>query len=129
MNEVVREWIDKAEGDFRTACREFEADPPNYDAVCYHAQQCIEKYMKALLIEKGQLPPRIHDLVVLGNLLKATVPAWDWPIEELRLLSRAAVVYRYPGESAEAEEAEIALQICKAQRPFLNKLLCGQGED
>jgi len=38
MNEVVREWVDKAEGDFLTARREFAAQPPNFDAVCYHAQ-------------------------------------------------------------------------------------------
>ena len=34
MNVVVEEWIRKADGDFRTAGRELEADPPNYDAVC-----------------------------------------------------------------------------------------------
>lgn len=38
MNEVVREWIDKAEGDFRTASREMAVtEQPNYDAVCFHA--------------------------------------------------------------------------------------------
>ena len=50
MNEVVREWIDKAEGDYLTATREVGADPPNYDAACFHAQQCIEKLLKGLLI-------------------------------------------------------------------------------
>jgi hypothetical protein len=35
MNEVVREWIEKAEGDHLTATREAQADPPNYDAACW----------------------------------------------------------------------------------------------
>ncbi len=25
-----------------TATREAQADPPNYDAACFHAQQCVE---------------------------------------------------------------------------------------
>ena len=42
MNEIVKEWIDKAEADFATAERELAArDRENYDAVCFHAQQCI----------------------------------------------------------------------------------------
>ena len=32
MNEVVNEWVVKAEGDFLTAAREAKANPPNYDA-------------------------------------------------------------------------------------------------
>ena len=40
MNEVVREWITKAEGDFATATREMASpENPNFDAVCFHAQQ------------------------------------------------------------------------------------------
>jgi len=47
MNATVKEWIDKAEGDYATAGREMQATiSPNDDAVCYHAQQCIGKLMK-----------------------------------------------------------------------------------
>lgn len=50
MNPITIEWADKAEGDFATAQRELDAaDHPNYDAVCFHAQQCVEKYLKACL--------------------------------------------------------------------------------
>jgi HEPN domain-containing protein len=119
MNEVVREWIDKSEGDYLTATREVQADPPNYDAVCFHAQQCIEKLLKAALIAKGQIPPKTHDLTVLGGLLCSSDPQWHWPVEELRLLSRSAVVFPYPGESADREEAEAALNVSKATRERL----------
>ena len=45
MNSQVTEWVLKAEGDFLTAGRELRArKSPNYDAVCFHAQQCAEKY-------------------------------------------------------------------------------------
>jgi HEPN domain-containing protein len=46
MNNIVDEWVEKAEGDFRTAEREARVrKAPNYDAVCFHAQQCAEKYL------------------------------------------------------------------------------------
>ena len=56
MNGIVAEWIEKAEGDYRTAEREMRVrKAPNYDAVCFHAQQCAEKYLKAFLAHH-QLP-------------------------------------------------------------------------
>ncbi len=119
MNEIVQEWIAKAEGDYLTASREICASPPNYDAVCYHAQQCVEKLMKAILIAKGKKPPKTHDLTVLGSMLTSVEPQWHWPVDELRLLSQAAVAFRYPGESAGLEEAKAALDVCGAMKPKL----------
>ena len=50
LKPATQEWIEKAEGDYRTALRERRVRRrPNHDAVCFHAQQCIEKYLKALL--------------------------------------------------------------------------------
>ena len=123
MNEVVQEWINKAEGDYLTATREADASPPNYDAVCFHAQQCIEKLLKALLTTKGITPPKTHDLTVLANLLSCACPEWSWPIEPLRLLSSAAVMFRYPGESAGPEEADATLAACKEIRAYLLEFL------
>jgi HEPN domain-containing protein len=123
MNDVVREWIDKAEGDYLTATREAQAEPPNYDAACFHAQQCIEKLMKAAVIAKGQVPPKTHDLTVLSDRLNSLAPEWCWPADELRLLSRSAVSFRYPGESADREEADAALRVSKEMRQRLRSFL------
>jgi HEPN domain-containing protein len=117
MNESVKEWIQKAEGDFRTAGRELRADQqPNFDAVCYHSQRCIAKLMKALLIHRGVVPPRTHDPVHLDQLLTPTVAVWSWPLDELRFLTRAAVEFRYPGATSEQDEAEEAYEICTRLR-------------
>jgi len=123
MNDVVREWIDKAEGDYRTATREAQANPPNYDAVCLHAQQCVEKLIKAAVIAHGGIPPKTHDLTVLSSQLSSLAVGWHWPVEELRLLSRSAVMFRYAGESADREEAEAALTVSKTMREHLHALL------
>ena len=54
MTPLTKEWVRKDEGDFATAERELAVtSAPNYDAVCFHAQQCIEKYLKARLQEVG----------------------------------------------------------------------------
>lgn len=47
MTPAAVEWIMKAEADFATLQRECRARrKPNYDAACFHAQQCVEKYIK-----------------------------------------------------------------------------------
>ena len=54
MKPLTREWIGKAEGDLATVRREVQArKAPNYDAACFHAQQCMEA--KTLLTELAQV--------------------------------------------------------------------------
>lgn len=110
----MREWLDIALGDARTAERELVAAPdPNYRAVCFHAQQAIEKAMKAALAHSGVTAPYTHDLVVLSGALTSIHAAWSWSASELRQLSLGAVDYRYPGQFATKSEAEEAVLICR----------------
>ncbi|MCC6476630.1 HEPN domain-containing protein [bacterium] len=120
MNETVREWIEKADADFATAERELAVlMRPNYDAVCYHAQQSIEKLMKGLIIHFVGIPSRTHRLLKLHEELAVLCPSWDADREGLRLLSRAAVDFRYPGEKADFDEANEAIETCKELRAKL----------
>lgn len=124
MNGTVREWMDKAEGDFRTARREFEAPvEPNYDAACFHAQQSVEKLIKAVLIHHDVAPPRIHNLERLHDLLLKVCPTVVLDIEALRLLTNVGMATRYPGEEADREDAAQAVAICERLRETLLKLI------
>jgi len=68
MKPITQERIEKAEGDWATLMREYRARKnPNYDAVCFHAQQCGEKYFKARLQEAGIRFAKTHNLVSLLN--------------------------------------------------------------
>jgi HEPN domain-containing protein len=70
MKPTTLEWIDKAEGDFATAQVSYRTRKlPNNDAVCFHAQQCAEKYLKARLEEAGLAIPRTHSLFALLTLI------------------------------------------------------------
>lgn len=72
MNALAAEWAEKAEADYWTAGRELRARMhPNWDAVCFHAQQCAEKYLKAFLQQQAIAPPRTHSLI---ELLEACLP-------------------------------------------------------
>src|SRR5438045_5215990 len=75
MQVEAAEWVEKAEGDWHTAGRELRATEfPNYDAVCFHAQQCAEKYLKALLTERDVRFPKMHHLPTLLDLLVPVCP-------------------------------------------------------
>lgn len=124
MNKIIDEWIRKADADYATACREMSvAQDNNFDAICYHSQQCIEKLMKALLIKNGQTPPKNHDLFHLSLLLSPVCEKWSCRPQDLRYLTRASVDFRYPGESADKDEAAHALEICSNLRTVLLALL------
>ncbi|MGB7159789.1 MAG: HEPN domain-containing protein [Tepidisphaeraceae bacterium] len=124
MNETVKEWMVKAEDDYRVAVREFEADPkPSFDAACFHAQQCVEKLMKAVLIQHSVLAPRTHDLLVLSHLLTTVETGWVWSETELESLNRAAVNYRYPGETAARDDAAAAVDRAGRLSEALRRLI------
>jgi HEPN domain-containing protein len=124
MKPLTREWAEKAEGDYASAQRELRARKnPNYDAACFHAPQCVEKYLKARLQERDLRFPRTHDLVVPAGLLREVEPLWQ-PLEpELRLLTVFAVETRYPGASADRETAREALSACRKLRTVIRDSL------
>jgi HEPN domain-containing protein len=45
MKPITREWVRKAEGDFKIALREVRTKSPVYDAICFHAQQCLKRWL------------------------------------------------------------------------------------
>jgi HEPN domain-containing protein len=68
LKEVAR-WTEKAEHDFLAAEHAMElAQEGLTDTVCFHCQQCAEKYLKALLLYRAVVFPRTHDLRLLLDL-------------------------------------------------------------
>ncbi|MFQ5474089.1 MAG: HEPN domain-containing protein [Dehalococcoidia bacterium] len=120
MNGTVRQWIEKADADLATARRELRAESQvNYDAVCFHDQQCLEKMLKGALIHFGAKPPHIHDLAELSRLLSSIRSDWSFDERDMHFVSQGAVVFRYPGESAMREDAEESYAICQRVREEL----------
>jgi len=124
MKPLTREWIEKAEGDWSTARRELRVrKSPNFDAVCFHAQQCAEKYLKALLQERAAAIPRTHNLEALAKPLLTTSPALAALAASLRTLGAYAVETRYPGRSSDRAMAREAFGHCEVIRTGVRKIL------
>ncbi|MBI3581059.1 MAG: HEPN domain-containing protein [Nitrospinae bacterium] len=124
MKPLVKEWVEKAEGDYATARRESRVrKSPNYDAVCFHAQQCVEKYFKAILQDVGARFNKTHNLSALLNLIIAEKPLLESVRSHVILLNEYAVEFRYPGESAEKKMAREAMESCREVRLIVRAAL------
>lgn len=124
MNPATAEWVTKAEADFATAGRELRARKnQNYDAVCFHAQQCAEKYLKAVLQENQRPIPKIHHLIELMLLCEEIDSSFEMLRADLVVMERYSVGIRYPGEFAEKSDAQSAYAAAKTVQAFIRQKL------
>ena len=99
-------WAEKAEEDFALAKSALQRKKPLLSGVRFHAQQCAEKYMKALLISKKADFPKTHDLLMLNNLCSAIGIFLEVAPKLLNTLTDYAVRTHYPGEEPTLENAK-----------------------
>ncbi len=117
MKPLVVEWVAKAEGDYAIVERESRARKnPSHDGICFHAQQCAEKYLKARLCQAGLHFEKVHDLAVLLDQVLTVEPLWESYRADLAYLSDFAVHFRYPGECADRATALRARSLCRSFR-------------
>jgi HEPN domain-containing protein len=117
VNEL-KAWIAYAEEDLGSAKLLFKAKKPFFSAVCFHAQQCSEKYLKALLIFKDFDFPKTHDLVTLDSMCNQNGIFTGFDTQQLADLTKHAVQTRYPGNQPTPEEAQEAIEIATTVRKF-----------
>jgi HEPN domain-containing protein len=125
---VAQEWVEKAEHDLTAAAFTLRmgADCPT-DTVCFHAQQCVEKYLKAALVWQGTPFPKTHDVWEILLLLPEAIRPALAP-EEARRLTEYATVTRYPGdyEPITLAEARRAVSLARRIRAAMRKNLPGK---
>lgn len=122
MKDLTKEWIKKSEGDVGTAVRESSVkEGANWDAVCFHAQQAVEKYLKGILQEIEKPFSKTHDLSVLLELALSEFSELSVLADDLEWLSALAVEFRYPGEEALEEDAKHALAIMERALSLLKQ--------
>lgn len=131
MNEhTIRNWIHKAENDFKIGKDEMATHEPANDMVCFHMQQCSEKYLKAFLIFHDKEYPRSHNLEALLNLCSRI----DQDFQELAELgvndlTRYATSLRYGEEFYSPSPGEVnhAIELAEKVRVFVRKKLRERG--
>lgn len=93
---IVREWLEKADEDFRFAEANLRDGSEFYAQICFHFQQAAEKYLKAYIIGKDLHFDRVHDLVHLLKTCSTHAPEFSELREECILLNTAYIETRYP---------------------------------
>lgn len=125
LTDEVHEWIRKAEEDNRAANHLLRRrSSPTYNIICFCAQQCAEKYLKAYLTAAGKRFPYRHQLEKLLLPLCIEVdPSFQFIEELVRVLDAYSVDYRYPGEDANAQQARRAIKAARNIRRFVRAKL------
>jgi len=78
MTTETRKWVEKAEGDYAAALPLRKSRKKHTrEIVCFHLQQCLEKYLKARLVEADHEFPKTHDLEKLLDLVVKLEPMWE----------------------------------------------------
>ena len=123
MKVETLDWIDKAEGDWKVAKREIQAPDPVWNVICFLAQQCAEKYVKAFLEEHNVRFRRIHDLVVLVDSTKGLLPELESYKRKLAELSVFGLAARYPGTKANRQSADDSIKTAEHVRTVVRTKL------
>jgi HEPN domain-containing protein len=129
--EVLRQWVRKAEHDLEAVRRILaQQDGCPYDTACFHCQQAVEKYLKALLTLLGIHAARTHDLQKLIGELPPTMQA-EFPVAAVIALNPYAVDVRYADDWHEpgGSEAATALQTAETIRAEVRRLLPAEALD
>ena len=122
---VVGEWIEKAENDLKTAVHTLKLGTKcPTDTVCFHAQQVVEKYLKALLTWRGIDFHKTHDIEALVALVPRAIRP-HLSASEQGTLTDYATVARYPGDYGPITlaQARTAVRIARRVRGEIRKLL------
>jgi HEPN domain-containing protein len=99
MNEMAAEWLKFAQADIGTArlLIKDEERENYYHVICFHAQQCVEKCLKALLIFDSQAVPKTHSMRQLVLLLSSQMRGQLADIEQdIQQLDAFYAFTRYP---------------------------------
>ncbi|MBU1670086.1 MAG: HEPN domain-containing protein [Actinobacteria bacterium] len=116
----AREWLSKARGDLRAAEHGATAQPPITGDMVFHAQQVVEKSLKAFL-SRHEVPFRkTHNLVELGEQSARLEPDLEPLLRKAAYLTEYSWRFRYPGDAEEPdidearEAVDLAAEVLEA---------------
>ncbi len=94
---------------------------------CFHAQQAVEKALKAALTASGVPFRRIHELSELAQLLTERGVSLPVTLEQLDALNPYAVVFRYDDTEIETLTRQEAQDIMDAVLAWAEDRVSGTG--
>jgi len=122
--QAVAEWVKKAEDNYLSALAlSRRRKSPIPDVICNQCQQCVEKYLKALLVLHKAYFPKIHDLIQLEDWIARVDSEVRSIHNSLVVLNPYGIDIRYPGFEATIAEAKEAVKAMKEIRKFVRTKL------
>jgi HEPN domain-containing protein len=107
-NEYLKNWLFRANEDIAVIENLFIADPELYaSTICLHAQQAVEKFLKAFLVYHNVDFPRTHDVDFL--ILECQKIDNEDFFLDLKNLSDFGVSLRYPDDFYVPDKEETIL--------------------
>ncbi|WP_372845899.1 HEPN domain-containing protein [Pontiella sp.] len=91
-----QDWLSRAESDLALASIK-PIRRIRLEDLCYHAQQSVEKALKAVLLSLGVVFPRTHNIKILVERLPDTLFC-EPTLDRAAVLTDYSVTARYPGE-------------------------------
>jgi HEPN domain-containing protein len=97
QDEYLRNWLFRAKEDIAVIDNLYKTDPDLYaSTICFHAQQAVEKFLKAFLVYHNIDFPRTHDVDFLLLECKK-IDSIDFDVD-FGSLSDFGVNIRYPDD-------------------------------
>ncbi|MDR0324083.1 MAG: HEPN domain-containing protein, partial [Treponema sp.] len=114
-NDLLQEWLDKANNDLRSAEYLSTMHHPTPDEIiCFLCQQAAEKYLKAFIFLQDIEPEKTHDLKTLLEICKKYNTDFSTLLLNVDILNKYSVVSRYPNElEITGEDMKIAIANAK----------------
>ena len=115
---LVGQWLNKADEDYIVLERLFKDEEPILIPIAFHAQQAVEKYLKAYLTSKHIDFPKTHDIQEIRNLIASVNPGISEELKDCDLLTPYGVEIRYPSDFPDVtfEEAKQAVELVRRTR-------------
>jgi HEPN domain-containing protein len=113
---LPEEWLAYAESDLKLAKLGEENEDILEEQICFHAQQAVEKGLKAVLLFCKMDFPLTHDIEELLDILSEAKILLPQDIIDAGILTPYAIETRYPGYWGEISEQDVDEAINLAEK-------------
>jgi len=121
MKEISQAWLDAASDDLR-AIERLANDPVLTNITAFHAQQGVEKCLKAIIEENDLGLLKTHSLLRLFGLCSSHVALSDADKDTVIVLDKLYIDARYPGERGLLPEGKPGLADAAAFVEFAKRI-------
>lgn len=114
------EWLEFAKMDLDAAEYLRDMYPTPVEIICYHCEQAVEKFLKAVLVHDEKRPPKTHDLVTLCKLCSEENAEFNQLSSICLRLTPYGVQVRYPSDiNLGEDDVSKALEGCRYVQDFV----------